>query len=76
MLKRNVSPPIKNLELNSIKEPLIESLDNGIEVAFFNLGSQDLIHVELIFNNGLTQSENVIIPTAVSELFGTALVLF
>ncbi len=72
MLKRKDSPAIKALKLNDIKEPVIEFLDNGIEVAFFNLGSQDLIHVELVFNNGLTQSENVIIPTAVSELFGTA----
>ena len=72
MLKRKDSPAIKALKLNDIKEPVIEFLDNGIEVAFFNLGSQDLIHVELVFNNGLTQSDNVIIPTAVSELFGTA----
>jgi zinc protease len=72
MLKRKVSPPTKALELKKIKEPEIIPLDNGIEVAFFNLGSQDLIHVELIFDNGLTQSSNIIIPTAVSELFGTA----
>tara|TARA_B110000438_G_scaffold293553_1_gene333602 strand:+ start:323 stop:1606 length:1284 start_codon:yes stop_codon:yes gene_type:complete len=72
MLKREISPTIKALEIIKLKEPNLEFLDNGIEVAFFNLGSQDLIHIELVFETGLSQADNIVVPTAVSELFGTA----
>ena len=72
MLKRELSPSIKALKVKELNEPKIEFLDNGIEVAFFNLGSQDLIHVELVFNTGLSQADNIVVPMAVSELFGTA----
>ena len=72
MLNRELSPSIKALKFKKLKEPELKFLDNGIETAFFHLGSQDLIHIELVFNTGFAQTENIVIPTTVSELFGTA----
>jgi len=72
MNNRSVHPPIRTLEALSLDHPNLRKLDNQVEVAFFNLGSQDVIHVELVFKSGLSKSVNNVIPTAVSELLGSS----
>ena len=72
MNNRSVHPPIRTLEALSLDHPNLRRLDNQVEVAFFNLGSQDVIHVELVFKSGLSKSVNNVIPTAVSELLGSS----
>ena len=72
MNNRSVHPPIRTLEAFSLDHPNLRKLDNQVEVAFFNLGSQDVIHVELVFKSGLSKSVNNVIPTAVSELLGSS----
>ena len=68
MINRKIAPCVSELESLSLAEPEISFLDNDVEVGFFNLGTQDVVHVEFVFKTGLSNHENIIVPTAISDL--------
>jgi len=72
MVNRKSAPSISELDTISVVDPTVSFLDNNVEVSFFNLGTQDVVHVEFVFKTGLSNHDNIIIPTAISDLIGVA----
>ncbi|MFK7935681.1 MAG: hypothetical protein AB8G22_19360, partial [Saprospiraceae bacterium] len=52
MLNRTIAPPIKDIEKIRIPTPVRYELDNGIPVYEVNIGTQEIVKLEVIFNAG------------------------
>ncbi len=72
MLERGKAPNTHKINSLHLPEPDKLFLDNGVEVALFKLGSQNVVHVEFVFKTGMSNADNLVIPAAASELIGTS----
>ena len=70
MLDRKIPPLAVDVDKVVVSEPSIHFLKNNIEVGCFNIGTQDVVHVEFIFQTGLSNHQNSVVPRAISELIG------
>jgi predicted Zn-dependent peptidase len=68
MLNRTISPEIPKPEKISIPEPEITTLENGIPLFKVNLGTQDVIKVELVFDAGINYSTAPLIANATNDM--------
>lgn len=68
MLNRTISPEIPNPEKINIPEPEIITLENGIPLFKVNLGTQDVIKIELIFDAGINHSSAPLIANATNDM--------
>jgi zinc protease len=70
MLTRNIAPPIKNPVDFDIKLPSCEKavLSNGIEVYSINLGNEDLLMLNCVFNAGSYHEQNNTVASATNFL--------
>ena len=70
MLTRNIAPPIKNPVDFDIKLPPCEKsvLSNGIEVYSINLGSEDVLMLNWVFNAGSYHEQNNTVAAATNFL--------
>ena len=72
MLDRKIVPQIRQFEQLNIPESTKRKLDNGIEIAMLQMGSQEVVHVEFVFTIGMSHSENLVIPATAVEMINTA----
>jgi zinc protease len=68
MLNRTISPEIPKPEKINIPEPEITTLENGIPLFKVNLGTQDVIKVELVFDAGINYSTAPLIANATNDM--------
>ncbi len=68
MLNRTISPKIPKLEKINIPEPEIITLENGIPLFKVNLGTQEVIKIELIFDAGISHSSAPLIANATNDM--------
>ncbi|MEL7021167.1 MAG: pitrilysin family protein [Bacteroidota bacterium] len=52
MLDRTTAPPIRNIRQIHLPTPVRYQLDNGIEVYETDLGTQEVVRLEIVFNAG------------------------
>lgn len=69
-LERSVAPPIKLIEEIDFPSPERYTLKNGVEVYAFNLGSQEVVQVDLTFDINRSRAKNPFVAKAVNELIG------
>lgn len=69
-LERRVAPKIK--EINEVNFPSPEKflLDNGIPVNAFNIGSQEVVQIDITFKVNRGNAKNPFVAKAVNELIG------
>lgn len=72
MLDRITAPAIKTIDRIEFQEPEIRELSNGIKVLGFNLGSQEVVQIELNFFSGTKNVENNLIASYTSKMLGEA----
>jgi len=72
MLDRITQPNIKVIKEIKPHESINYKLTNGIPVSSFNLGTQKVIKVELVFNTGTKDLKNTVILSAIADLFADA----
>lgn len=68
MLNRTLSPEIPKPKKINIPEPEISTLDNGIPLFKVNLGTQEVIKVELIFEAGINYSKTPLIAQSTNDM--------
>ena len=61
MLDRSISPPYGQIESVHLPEPKVYHLSNGLPVFVVNLGKQDLVKVELVFNCGTATAQKKLV---------------
>jgi predicted Zn-dependent peptidase len=66
------APEIKTISEVHFPNPSLVKLDNGIPVHTFNLGSQEAVHIELIFSVSRSEGKNPLVAKAVNEIIGEA----
>jgi predicted Zn-dependent peptidase len=71
-LVRTNAPEIKTISEVNFPNPTQYTLDNGIKVNAFNLGSQDAVQIELIFTVSRNEGKNPLVAKAVNEIIGEA----
>jgi predicted Zn-dependent peptidase len=69
-LDRNSIPAIKEIDKIEFPSPTKFTLDNGIEVFAFNIGSQDVVQIDLTFNINRGNAKNPLVAKSVNELIG------
>lgn len=69
-LNRNTAPAINTIEEINFPEPERHVLSNGIEVFGFNIGSQEVIQIDLNFDINRSNAKNPFVAKAVNELIG------
>ena len=72
MLDRITQPKIKVIKEINPQESNNYKLTNGIPVSSFNLGTQEVIKIELVYNTGTKDLENTVILSAIAALFADA----
>lgn len=74
MLNRTLAPESKQVDEINFIEPLKQQLDNGIPVFTINAGKQELVRIELIFENVNWNQQKPLQAVTVSHLInnGTA----
>ncbi|CAG5084533.1 M16 family metallopeptidase [Parvicella tangerina] len=70
ILERNIAPPIKDITEVSFPDPEIHTLSNGIQVFAFNIGTQEVVQVDLTFAINRSKAKNPFVAKAVNELIG------
>jgi len=68
MLDREKQPKYTEIENIRLHEPKCTSLSNKIPLAIFNLGSQDIIKLDLIFDGVIIRQDNPLIATTTIEM--------
>ena len=58
MLDRKIVPQIRQVEQLNFPETINRKLDNGIEIAMLQMGSQEVVHVEFVFTIGITSTRS------------------
>jgi predicted Zn-dependent peptidase len=66
--KRNIAPPIQEIESFTILEPDFYKLSNGVEVFAFNNPNQELLKIDLIFEAGGSKVAKPIIAATVNGM--------
>lgn len=69
---RTIAPEIKTISEVNFPSPTKFTLDNGITVTSFNLGSQEAVQIELIFTVSRDEGKNPLVAKAVNEIIGEA----
>lgn len=72
MLDRITAPEIRETDKVSYIEPEVRMLSNGMKVLGFNIGSQEVIQLELNFFSGSKYQEKSLIAGYVSKMIGEA----
>lgn len=70
MLDRTITPPIKQIDHVSFPRPILRVLDNGIKCYLFNIGTQDVVQVDLNFDINRSVAKSPLVSKAVNELIG------
>lgn len=68
MIDRTIAPLIRRAESIRLYQPTLSHLSNGIPVYEINLGSQQIIKLELIFNAGRWYEKNKLLAKTTSQL--------
>ena len=71
MIDRSVAPTIKPVDRLHLMAPVVHKLDNNIPVYEINMGSQQVIKLELIFRAGRWHEKEKLIAKATSQLLKT-----
>ena len=71
MIDRSIAPAIKAVDTLYLHKPIIHTLDNNIPVYEINMGSQQVIKLELIFKAGRWHEKEKHIAKATSQLLKT-----
>lgn len=69
-LDREIAPAINKIEEIKFPDPKKITLSNGIEVFGFNIGSQEVIQVDLTFDINRGLAKNPFVAKAVNEMIG------
>lgn len=68
--ERELAPPIKEIEEIKFPTPVKYKLKNGIDVFAFNLGTQEVVQIDLTFRINRGNAKNPFVAKAVNELIG------
>lgn len=68
MPNRTIAPPIKDIENLHLPEPEVYQLDNGIPVYQINMGTQDVLKLEVVYNAGRPYERKKMISRATAGL--------
>jgi predicted Zn-dependent peptidase len=68
MINRSKAPNIQTVGVLNLHQPTLKHLSNGIPVYEINLGSQNVIKLELIFNAGRWHEKEKLIARITSQL--------
>lgn len=68
MLDRTQSPLINNIDNLKLPRPTVYHLDNGIPLYAINLGTQDVLKMEIIFAAGRPYEEKQLVARATASL--------
>lgn len=72
MLDRNIAPSIHKISSIPFPTPEKRTLSNGIPVHGFNIGSQEVVQIELVLKSGQKHSEQPLAISAMANLVGEA----
>ncbi len=72
MLDRKIAPQIKKITEIPFPSPTEKKLSNGIPIHGFNIGSQEVVQIELIVKAGLKHGEKALEASAMTNLVGEA----
>jgi zinc protease len=67
-----LQPTIKTIDSVHFPQPKSFKLDNGIQVHAFNLGSQEVVQIDVVFETAKSVKDNPISLKVVNELMGEA----
>lgn len=68
MINRKIAPPIKRIEKLNLPKSQKKRLSNGIPVHIINMGTQDVLKLQLVFNAGRPYEKKKLIAKATSRL--------
>jgi len=68
ILNRKIQPQYTEIKDIHLHEPKLTKLSNNIPLAIFNLGSQDIIKLDLIFDAGIIRQNSPLIATSTVEM--------
>jgi len=68
MLDRKQQPKYTEIENIHLHEPKLTKLSNNIPLAIFNLGSQDIIKLDFIFDAGIVRQDSPLIATSTVDM--------
>lgn len=69
-LERSIAPGIHEIKEVNFPTPNTFKLDNGIPVYTFNIGSQEVVQIDLTFDVNRGNAKNPFVAKAVNELIG------
>lgn len=72
MLDRSIAPPIHKISSIPFPAPEKRKLSNGIPVHGFNIGSQEVVQIELVIKAGQKNSTKPLAISAMANLVGEA----
>ncbi len=72
MLDRKIAPQIKKITEIPFPSPTVKKLSNGIPIHGFNIGSQEVVQIELIVKAGQKQGEKPLEVSAMANMVGEA----
>lgn len=72
MLDRSIAPQIQKITKIPFPEPTVKQLSNGIPIHGFNIGTQEVVQIELIVKAGQKHGEKPLAVSAMSNLVGEA----
>lgn len=64
MLNRTAQPAFGKIDSIDLIEPSVKHLSNGVPVFSINAGTQDILHVEMVFGAGTTTSEKLLVGSS------------
>ena len=67
-MDRKIAPSSKLIDKIDLVKPDVNYLDNGIPVYIINLGKQDVIKIEFVFNAGTWYEKHPLIAGFTNEL--------
>lgn len=70
MLDRTIIPSIKEVDQVYFPSPEVFTLDNGIKCHAFNIGTQDVVQIDVTFEINRRNGSNPQVAKAVNELVG------
>jgi len=72
MLDRSIAPPTHPIKEIPFPKPTVKQLSNGIPIHGFNIGSQEVIQIELIVKAGQKHGEKPLAVSTMANLVGEA----
>lgn len=72
MLDRSIAPEIQKITEIPFPKPAVQQLSNGIPIHGFNIGSQEVVQIELIVKAGQKHDDKPLAVSAMSSLVGEA----